>query len=171
MAQGRSTKIILMVKWIRTSRLSIKNSLSAQNNGAPAGASKRASAPAARQRRRPSRWRQSPSTLRTPPSPPRPRHSGNPWCEVLGVGGGVSAIVNPSIVRVRLRRHFEGPRVPRDLGIQEVPGLRCWVWVTFASCPSTLRTSPCPPRLRHSESPWSEVLGVGVGSAFRKSLV
>ena len=28
MAQGRSTKIILMIKWIRTSRLSIKNSLS-----------------------------------------------------------------------------------------------------------------------------------------------
>ena len=29
MAQGRSTKIISMIKWIRTSRLSIKNSLSA----------------------------------------------------------------------------------------------------------------------------------------------
>ena len=29
MAQGRSTKIITMIKWIRTSRLSIKNSLSA----------------------------------------------------------------------------------------------------------------------------------------------
>ena len=29
MAQGRSTKIIWMIKWIRTSRLSIKNSLSA----------------------------------------------------------------------------------------------------------------------------------------------
>ena len=28
MAQGRSTKIISIVKWIRTSRLSIKNSLS-----------------------------------------------------------------------------------------------------------------------------------------------
>ena len=28
MAQGRSTKIISMIKWIRTSRLSIKNSLS-----------------------------------------------------------------------------------------------------------------------------------------------
>ena len=28
MAQSRSTKIISMVKWIRTSRLSIKNSLS-----------------------------------------------------------------------------------------------------------------------------------------------
>ena len=28
MAQGRSTKIITMVKWIRTSRLSIKNFLS-----------------------------------------------------------------------------------------------------------------------------------------------
>ena len=27
MAQGRSTKIISMIKWIRTSRLSIKNSL------------------------------------------------------------------------------------------------------------------------------------------------
>ena len=31
MAQGRSTKIISMIKWIRTSRLSIKNSLSADN--------------------------------------------------------------------------------------------------------------------------------------------
>jgi len=29
MAQGRSTKTILVIKWIRTSRLSIKNSLSA----------------------------------------------------------------------------------------------------------------------------------------------
>ena len=29
MAQGRSTKNISMIKWIRTSRLSIKNSLSA----------------------------------------------------------------------------------------------------------------------------------------------
>jgi len=28
MAQGRSTKIVSMIKWIRTSRLSIKNSLS-----------------------------------------------------------------------------------------------------------------------------------------------
>jgi len=28
MAQGRSTKIISMIKWIRTSRLSVKNSLS-----------------------------------------------------------------------------------------------------------------------------------------------
>jgi len=28
MAQGRSTKIITMIKWIRTSRLSIKKSLS-----------------------------------------------------------------------------------------------------------------------------------------------
>ena len=28
MAQGRSTKIIKMIKWIRTIRLSIKNSLS-----------------------------------------------------------------------------------------------------------------------------------------------
>ena len=28
MAQGRSTRIISMMKWIRTSRLSIKNSLS-----------------------------------------------------------------------------------------------------------------------------------------------
>ena len=28
MAQGRSTKIITMIKWIRTIRLSIKNSLS-----------------------------------------------------------------------------------------------------------------------------------------------
>ena len=28
MAQGRSTKIISMIKWIRTSRCSIKNSLS-----------------------------------------------------------------------------------------------------------------------------------------------
>ena len=28
MAQGRSTEIILMIEWIRTSRLSIKNSLS-----------------------------------------------------------------------------------------------------------------------------------------------
>jgi len=28
MAQGRSTKIISMIKWIRTSRLSIKNPLS-----------------------------------------------------------------------------------------------------------------------------------------------
>ena len=27
MAQGRSTRIISMIKWIRTSRLSIKNSL------------------------------------------------------------------------------------------------------------------------------------------------
>ena len=30
MAQGRSTKIISMIRWIRTSRLSIKNSLSVQ---------------------------------------------------------------------------------------------------------------------------------------------
>ena len=30
MAQGRSTQIISMIKWIRTSRLSIKNSLSLQ---------------------------------------------------------------------------------------------------------------------------------------------
>ena len=30
MAQGRSTKIISMIKWIRTNRLSIKNSLSWQ---------------------------------------------------------------------------------------------------------------------------------------------
>ena len=30
MAQGRSTKIISMIKWIRTSRLSINNSLSRQ---------------------------------------------------------------------------------------------------------------------------------------------
>jgi len=29
MTQGRSTKIISMIKWIRTSRLSIQNSLSA----------------------------------------------------------------------------------------------------------------------------------------------
>ena len=28
MAQGRSTKIILMIKWIQTSRLSLKNSFS-----------------------------------------------------------------------------------------------------------------------------------------------
>ena len=28
MAQGRSTKIISMIKWIQTSKLSIKNSLS-----------------------------------------------------------------------------------------------------------------------------------------------
>ena len=32
MAQGRSTKIITMIKWIRTSRLSIKNSLSNVNH-------------------------------------------------------------------------------------------------------------------------------------------
>ena len=30
MAQGRSTKVISMMKWIRTRRLSIKNSLSEQ---------------------------------------------------------------------------------------------------------------------------------------------
>jgi len=30
MAQGRSTEIISMIKWIRTSRLSMKNSLSSQ---------------------------------------------------------------------------------------------------------------------------------------------
>ena len=30
MAQGRSTEIISMIKWIRTSRLSIQNSLSGQ---------------------------------------------------------------------------------------------------------------------------------------------
>ena len=28
MAQGRSTKVISMIKWVRTSRLSVKNSLS-----------------------------------------------------------------------------------------------------------------------------------------------
>ena len=28
MAKGRSTKVILMIRWIRTSRLTIKNSLS-----------------------------------------------------------------------------------------------------------------------------------------------
>jgi len=33
MAQGRSTKIISMNKWIRTSRLSIKNSLSLHTPG------------------------------------------------------------------------------------------------------------------------------------------
>ena len=35
MAQGRSTKIITMIKWIRTSRLSIKNSLSLLCFGRP----------------------------------------------------------------------------------------------------------------------------------------
>ena len=34
-AQGRSTKIISMIKWIRTSRLSIKNSLSQFVRAAP----------------------------------------------------------------------------------------------------------------------------------------
>ena len=34
LAQGRSTKIISVIKWIRTSRLSIKSSLSA-NGGLP----------------------------------------------------------------------------------------------------------------------------------------
>jgi len=33
MAQGRSTETISMIKWIRTSRLSIKNSLSLQERG------------------------------------------------------------------------------------------------------------------------------------------
>ena len=33
MAQGRSTKIISMTKWIRTSRLTIKNSLSSRYLG------------------------------------------------------------------------------------------------------------------------------------------
>jgi len=33
MAQGRSTKIISIIKWIRTSRLSIKNSLSLRVQG------------------------------------------------------------------------------------------------------------------------------------------
>ena len=33
MAQGRSTKIITMIQWIRTSRLSIKNSLSGRHPG------------------------------------------------------------------------------------------------------------------------------------------
>ena len=32
MAQGRSTEIITMIKWIRTSRFSIKNSLSLQED-------------------------------------------------------------------------------------------------------------------------------------------
>jgi len=32
MAQGRSTKVISMIKWIRTSRLSIKNSLALQED-------------------------------------------------------------------------------------------------------------------------------------------
>ena len=32
MAQGRSTEIITMIKWIRTSRLSIKNSLSGSHH-------------------------------------------------------------------------------------------------------------------------------------------
>ena len=35
MAQGRSTKIISMIKWIRTSRLSIKNSCSRRRQGRP----------------------------------------------------------------------------------------------------------------------------------------
>ena len=35
MAQGRSTEIISMIKWIRASRLSIKNSLSAGSEGRP----------------------------------------------------------------------------------------------------------------------------------------
>ena len=34
MAQGRSSKTISMIKWIRTRRLSIKNSLSAQKKWA-----------------------------------------------------------------------------------------------------------------------------------------
>ena len=33
MAQGRSSKIISMIKWIRTSRLSVKNCLSARPLG------------------------------------------------------------------------------------------------------------------------------------------
>ena len=35
MAQGRFTKIVSMVKWIRTSRLSIKNSLPLGSPGPP----------------------------------------------------------------------------------------------------------------------------------------
>ena len=35
MAQGRSTEIITMIKWIRTSRLSIKNSLSERGTPVP----------------------------------------------------------------------------------------------------------------------------------------
>jgi len=38
MAQGRSTKIISMIEWIRTSRLSIKNSLSLSAAGPPSPA-------------------------------------------------------------------------------------------------------------------------------------
>ena len=38
MAQGRSTKIISMIKWIWTSRLSIKNSLSRPAGGLAAPA-------------------------------------------------------------------------------------------------------------------------------------
>ena len=37
MARGRSTKIISMIKWIRTSRLSIKNSLSLKGHLGPKG--------------------------------------------------------------------------------------------------------------------------------------
>jgi len=41
MAQGRSTKIILMTKWIRTSRLSIKHSFSSTGNLALAASHRR----------------------------------------------------------------------------------------------------------------------------------
>ena len=44
MAQGRSTKIILMIKWIRTRRLSMKNSLSLPRVGFRADTLARASA-------------------------------------------------------------------------------------------------------------------------------
>jgi hypothetical protein len=37
MAQGRSTKVILMIKWIRTRRLSVKNFLFAGDAGAGLG--------------------------------------------------------------------------------------------------------------------------------------
>jgi len=37
MAQGRSTKIIEMIKWIRTRRLSIKNTLSCKGALVPGG--------------------------------------------------------------------------------------------------------------------------------------
>ena len=45
MAQGRSTNIILMIKWIRTSRLSIKKSLSAGRGVGPGEPNRHPSGP------------------------------------------------------------------------------------------------------------------------------
>ena len=69
MAQGRSTQIVLMIRWIRTSRLSMTDSLSSQNKWDAAGATQACIRVIAR------RSGGQPSPLTREPSPLNPQPS------------------------------------------------------------------------------------------------